>query len=71
MDDIDRRVTVLEESFKRLSADMELLLKEVRDLRTDIADLKGYVRALPTTTNLITAVIAIFAAAGVTRLIGH
>lgn len=71
MNELRTRVAVLEQAHGRYSKDMELLLREMQALRSDVADMKGYIRALPTTLQLLGFVVAVFAAAGVTRLFGH
>lgn len=62
--DMDARVDRLEDDMKELRADLKAI-------RGDLQYVRGRLDAMPTTIQLLGFVVAIFAAAGITRLFGH
>lgn len=54
-----------------MSEDLKMLLTEAKALRVDVAEVKGRVNSLPTTLQLLLFAVAIFGAAGLTRVFGH
>ena len=61
---MEPRVAALEADMKEIKADLKKVL-------VDLGYLRGKVDAMPSTIQLIGFVIAIFAAAGLTRYFGH
>ena len=61
---MEPRVAALEADMKEIKADLKKVL-------ADLSYLRGKADAMPSTIQLIAFVIAIFAAAGLTRYFGH
>jgi hypothetical protein len=61
---MEHRVAALEKGFERIE-------KKLDGLITDVSEIKGQLRAMPTTVQLLLAVVAIFTASGVLRYFGH
>lgn len=61
---LEARVDKLEDDMKELKADMKAL-------RLDVAEIKGMMKTMPTTLQLIGFAIAVFVAAGVFRFFGN
>ena len=55
----------------RLEDDMKELRANLKAIRSDLQYVRGRLDAMPTTIQLLGFMVAIFAAAGVTRLFGH
>ncbi|UZE51878.1 hypothetical protein ONR75_15705 [Rhodopseudomonas sp. P2A-2r] len=63
-DPMEPRVAALEKSFDRIE-------KKLDGLVTDVAEMKGQLKAMPTAIQLLLAVVAIFTASGMLRYFGH
>lgn len=63
-DDMLRRVEALEKGFERIES-------KIDTMKTDVAEIKGQLKAMPTTIQLLLAVVAIFTASGLLRYFGH
>lgn len=59
-DDMEARVQRLEDDMKEVKSDLKAL-------RVDVAEMKGMMKAMPTTLQLIAFAVAVFVAAGLTR----
>lgn len=59
-DDMEVRVQRLEDDMKEVKSDLKAL-------RVDVAEMKGMMKAMPTTLQLIAFAVAVFVAAGLTR----
>lgn len=68
---IDGRIAALESDVKELKTDLKAMRTDIGALRVDIAHVRGRIDSMPTTIQLLMFVIAIFVAAGITRLFGH
>lgn len=64
LDDMEHRVATLEKGFERIE-------KKIDGLVTDVAEIKGQLKAMPTAIQLLLAVVAIFTASGMLRYFGH
>ncbi|MBE7186534.1 MAG: hypothetical protein INR68_19240 [Methylobacterium mesophilicum] len=62
-DQLEKRVEILENDMKELKADMKAL-------RLDVAEVKGMLKTMPTTIQLIGFAVAVFVASGLVKLFG-
>ena len=60
----------MEQRVARLEEDMKEVRSDLKAMRSDLSEIKGRLNAMPTTIQLIGFVIAIFVAAGVTKMFG-
>ncbi|MHC1549648.1 hypothetical protein [Phyllobacterium sp. K27] len=63
-DGMETRVALLEKSFEKTDAKLDLLIREVSSLKSDVSYLKGKVDILPTTLHLLGFVLAVLTLAG-------
>lgn len=59
-DDMERRVAALERGFERIETKLD-------DLKNGVSEIKGQLKQMPSSLQLITAVVAIFIASGLLK----
>lgn len=63
-DDMERRVAALERGFERIETKLD-------DLKNGVSEIKGQLKQMPSSLQLITAVVAIFIASGLLKYFSH